>query len=115
MAPKPSSERFLCSDPDTIKHELTMKALGDRYRLHILALLKAHKGEISVEELTALVGEIDQSTITYHLKRLRIAGLVDSRKVARRVYYFSIADKLTETSNAIRDLTPGVKTGKKSA
>jgi DNA-binding transcriptional ArsR family regulator len=111
MSPQTPNE---LSDADARKQELLLKALADRYRLRILSILKAKKGEISVEELTASFG-IDQTTVTYHLNKLCTAGLVDSRKEKRRVFYFIVPERLTEAYMAIRDLTPGVKPGKKSA
>lgn len=113
MAPHSSQEPF--SHADVKRYEVILKALGDRYRLRILALLKQHKGEISVEEITTLLADIDQSTVSFHLKRLRLAGLIDARKNSRHNYYFIVPEPLVEASMVIRDLTPGMRQGKKSA
>jgi ArsR family transcriptional regulator len=112
MSPQ-SNEQPLVSDAKVKRAGTALKAIADPYRLRILALLKQHKGEISVEELVEQF-DIEQSTVTYHLNKLRVAGLVDSHKVRRKVYYTIVPERLTELSTLIRELTPGGK-GKKSA
>jgi DNA-binding transcriptional ArsR family regulator len=56
------------------------KALADVNRLRIVRRLAA--GEASVAELIAHVG-LSQPLVSHHLKRLRVAGLVDTRRVGR--------------------------------
>jgi DNA-binding transcriptional ArsR family regulator len=56
------------------------KALADVNRLRIVRRLAA--GEASVAELIAHVG-LSQPLVSHHLKRLRVAGLVESRRVGR--------------------------------
>lgn len=56
------------------------KALADVNRLRIVRRLAA--GEASVAELIAHVG-LSQPLVSHHLKRLRTAGLVDTRRVGR--------------------------------
>jgi ArsR family transcriptional regulator len=56
------------------------KALADVNRLRIVRRL-AH-GEASVAELIAHVG-LSQPLVSHHLKRLRVAGLVETRRVGR--------------------------------
>jgi DNA-binding transcriptional ArsR family regulator len=60
------------------------KALADRQRLRILMLLQG--GELCVCRLVAVLG-LAPSTVSKHLSLLRAAGLVDSRKAGRWMYY----------------------------
>ncbi len=63
---------------------LVMKAAGDPMRARIIKLLEA--GELRVSDLTAALGA-SQSTVSSHLSVLKKAGLVESRKDSRWVYY----------------------------
>lgn len=56
------------------------KALSDVNRLRIVRRLA--EGEASIAELIAHVG-LSQPLVSHHLKRLRVAGLVETRRVGR--------------------------------
>jgi DNA-binding transcriptional ArsR family regulator len=56
------------------------KALADVNRLRIVRRLA--EGEASVADLIAHVG-LSQPLVSHHLKRLRVAGLVKTRRVGR--------------------------------
>ncbi len=56
------------------------KALADVNRLRIVRRLA--QGEASVRELIEHVG-LSQPLVSHHLKRLRVAGLIESRRVGR--------------------------------
>lgn len=56
------------------------KALADVNRLRIVRRLA--EGEASVNDLINHVG-LSQPLVSHHLKRLRVAGLVDTRRVGR--------------------------------
>lgn len=60
------------------------KALADKTRLHILALLK--HDEMCVCELVDVL-DMTQPAISQHLRKLKQAGLVKERKTAQWVYY----------------------------
>ena len=60
------------------------KALADPRRLEVVLALAA--GERCVCELTEEMG-LAQSTLSFHLKVMREAGLLDSRVQGRWVYY----------------------------
>jgi DNA-binding transcriptional ArsR family regulator len=60
------------------------KALADESRARILMFL--HGGELCVCELIELLG-LAPSTVSKHMAILHQAGLVDSRKEGRWVYY----------------------------
>ena len=62
----------------------TLKFLGDGNRLRILQILS--RRESCVCELIEQLG-LTQPLISYHLKRLREAGLVRTRRKAQWVYY----------------------------
>ena len=58
--------------------------LGDRNRLRIVKLLA--RGEFSVGELVVRLA-LPQPLVSYHLRRLRQAGLVQVRRQAKQVHY----------------------------
>lgn len=60
------------------------KALADKTRLHMLALLA--KDELCVCELVAVL-EMSQPSVSQHLRKLKQAGLVKERKTAQWVFY----------------------------
>lgn len=66
-----------------------LKALANRNRLLILCHLV--DGEKSVSELERAIG-LRQPTLSQQLARLRIGGLVTTRRDAKMIYY-SIADR----------------------
>lgn len=64
---------------------LLFKALGDENRLRILYELKGNR-ELSVGELVEKL-EISQPLVSHHLRELKTAGLVVSRKKGPYVFY----------------------------
>lgn len=92
-----------------MKHVLsTTKALSDRTRLRILCALDG--GELCVTQLVDLL-EVAASTVSAHCRVLEQAGLVESRKDGRWVFYHlprSVAPSfgrrlLLETLRALAD------------
>jgi len=73
--------------PETAaEHELRRlrtlyRALGDETRLRMIGLL-AEIGPMPVNELSARVG-LSQPLISWHLRILRLAGLVDTQRQGR--------------------------------
>jgi ArsR family transcriptional regulator len=61
-----------------------MKALADMVRLTIVYYLVHHE-EITVTALTDLLG-ISQPLVSWHLRKLRRADLITTRRVGRQVY-----------------------------
>jgi len=57
------------------------RALGDETRLRVIGLL-AEFGPMPVGELSTRVG-LSQPLISWHLRILRVAGLIDTRKNGR--------------------------------
>ena len=85
----PLSEPKL-SDAEAGELERVFKALADRHRVRILNRLLAAEGEaVCVCDFEALLG-LKQPTVSYHLKQLLDAGIVEREK--RGSYaYFSLA------------------------
>lgn len=69
---------------DVEKTAEIFKALADKTRLHILALLA--RDELCVCEITPILG-MSQPSVSQHLRKLKQAGLVKERKTAQWVFY----------------------------
>ena len=85
------------------------KALGDPVRLQMMSMIaSAPDGEICVCDLTPDFG-LSSGTISYHLKALREAGLVDCERRATWVYYWIVPDRLAALSQFLdpTDVTAG--------
>lgn len=87
IPPVPTPARFrstiasMVLQPDDLRELRAFhKALADVNRLRIVRRLAA--GEASIAQLIAHVG-LSQPLVSHHLKRLRIAGLVATRRVGR--------------------------------
>ena len=83
------------SDAEAGELERVFKALADRHRVKILNRLLSAGGEaVCVCDFEALLG-LRQSTVSYHLKQLLDAGIVEREK--RGSYaYFSLASGALE-------------------
>jgi ArsR family transcriptional regulator len=78
------------SDDEASELETVFKALADRHRVKILNRLLAAGGEaVCVCEFEDML-ELKQSTVSYHLKQLLTAGIVEREKRGSFAY-FSIA------------------------
>jgi len=77
------------SDEQAIEMESVLRALADRHRLRIVNLLLRAGGEpVCVCEVQPLLG-LSQGTVSYHLKQLLEAGLIE--REARGTYsYFNL-------------------------
>jgi ArsR family transcriptional regulator len=62
----------------------TLRMLADPTRLHLLWQLSA--GPRTVTELTAASG-VSRTVVSQHLAKLRLSGLVDTRKDGRHIIY----------------------------
>jgi ArsR family transcriptional regulator, cadmium/lead-responsive transcriptional repressor len=85
LAPSPAHFRStlaaVVDPPEELRSlRLVHKALADVNRLRIVQRLAA--GEATVSELIAQVG-LSQQLVSWHLARLRIAGLVETRRAGR--------------------------------
>lgn len=71
----------------TFDRELVLlKALGDSYRLRILATLARAATEVCVCDFTDAL-PLNQPTVSHHLRILRDAGLVTCERRGTWVYY----------------------------
>lgn len=75
------------------------KALGSPARLELLDLLA--QGPRSVEELAA-AADLAMSTCSAHLQTLRESGLVDKRRVGKRIYYSLAGDDVASLWTQLR-------------
>src|SRR5438270_13430046 len=73
------------------------KALGDPIRLQLVDVLRKHAGKVCVCELVPLF-DISQPTLSHHLGKLRVAGIVDSERRGLWAYYYVKPDALKELS-----------------
>lgn len=88
------------TDNEAQELEVVFKALADRHRVKILNRLLAAAGEaVCVCDFEALLG-LKQPTVSYHLKQLLNAGIVEREK--RGSYaYFSLAEGALERIGAL--------------
>lgn len=82
-----------------------LKALAHPLRLRILAALTA--GERNVGEIEQVTG-IGQPGLSQQLGVLRKAGLVDTRKEAKLVFYCIAGEQIGAVTSALAALAPGV-------
>jgi ArsR family transcriptional regulator, arsenate/arsenite/antimonite-responsive transcriptional repressor len=78
-------------------------ALSDETRLMIMARLQ--DGEQCVCDLTEAL-KTTQSRLSFHLKVLKDAGLINDRPEGRWIYYSLNADVLEELAEVIQGLQP---------
>jgi ArsR family transcriptional regulator len=94
----------LSPDDEQVESQLTMfKALANQHRIRILEALR--DGELCACELQVVL-DAPQSTVASHLRELKDAGLVKTRRQGKWTYYrigdtavlqlLDIADALTE-------------------
>src|SRR3954452_24935335 len=82
------------------------RALGDPVRLRLLSIIaSAPTGEACACDLTGPVGK-SQPTVSHHLKILREAGLVTSRRHGTWVHYRAVPDQLTALRGVLTAATP---------
>ena len=80
--------------------ERVFKALADRHRVKILnRLLQAGGEAVCVCDLEDLL-PLKQPTVSYHLKQLLVAGIVEREKRGSFAY-FSVADGALERVSAL--------------
>ena len=70
---------------DALQLRTYTRALASRTRLRVLRLV-AERGELSVAELSRLVG-LSRPLASWHLRRLQRAGLVRQRRQGRKMHY----------------------------
>jgi len=79
MPPAPET----AAEQDLRRLRTLYRALGDETRLRVIGLM-AEAGPLPVRELSARVG-LSQPLISWHLRILRLAGLIDTERQGREV------------------------------
>jgi ArsR family transcriptional regulator, arsenate/arsenite/antimonite-responsive transcriptional repressor len=74
------------SEGQTVELERLFKALADRHRVRILNLLAGAEDAVCVCKLEPALG-LAQPTVSYHLKLLTEAGLLERERRGRFSYY----------------------------
>ncbi len=76
------------------------KALGDPHRMAVIHLLTAAAEPVCVVDIERHL-PLSQSTVSYHLKTLVDAGLLDRERQGRWSYYTVRLERLSELSGAL--------------
>ena len=80
MIPPPQDT---AAEQDLRRLRTLYRALGDETRLRVIGIL-AEVGPLAVGELSSRVG-LSQPLISWHLRILRLAGVIDTRRHGREV------------------------------
>jgi ArsR family transcriptional regulator len=83
------------------------KALADKNRVR--AYMALRNGELCVCQIIELLG-LAPSTVSKHMSILKHAGLVESRKQERWIYYTFAKDVLKNTQQWVADAVGGDET-----
>ena len=97
---------------DTTQAAQWFHALSDETRLEIIQLLSG--GERCVCDLTDAL-DAAQSRLSFHLKTLRDAGIVNDRRVGRWIYYSLNRDTLIEIENLVTTYKPSARVARLDA
>jgi len=79
-----------------------LRALGNNERIEVLKLLKENK-EMCAQEIEKHFF-LEQSTTSHHLNTLKNAGIVNTRKSGRNIYYTLNFPSLKDTCNKFLDI-----------
>ena len=91
------------TDLDLDRAVTLFHALSDDTRLSIIEMLRS--GERCVCELQEEL-DAEQSRLSFHLKVLREAGLVEDRKEGRWSYYSIVPERLNEVHDLVVAMLP---------
>jgi len=78
-----------------------LRALADPTRLQMVSLLAEHPGEVCVCDITRSF-DLDQSTISHHLRLLREAGVIECVRHGVWAYYFLHAGALEPVKQLLK-------------
>jgi len=76
-------------------HVEAFKALAHPGRLDVFYTLVKARGELAAGDVQAAVG-LPAPTVSHHLAELRRAGLIESRREERFIYYSVRTDMVTD-------------------
>jgi len=83
------------------------KAIADETRQRIMRLLCCR--ELCASDLVAELRDISQPTVSYHLQILKQAGLVDTRREGKQMYYTLRQEAIANCCRVIvREYAPDV-------
>lgn len=91
------------TDPALLLQRL--QAIAEETRLHLVTMLAG--GERCVCELQDDLGGAAQSRLSFHLRKLKEAGLVSDRREGRWVYYTLVPGALDELQEFLGDVGAG--------
>jgi ArsR family transcriptional regulator, arsenate/arsenite/antimonite-responsive transcriptional repressor len=74
------------SEDEATELELLFKALADRHRVRIVNMLAGAEEPVCVCHLEPMLG-LSQPTVSYHLKQLLDAGLLQRQRRGRFMHY----------------------------
>ncbi len=93
-----------------------LRALAHPLRLRIISVIHENNGSANVGEIFAAL-KIEQSVASQHLRILREAALVNTRRDQKFVYYSLDYERIAHTNSAItilEDLETSAKKAKKN-
>ena len=76
------------------------KALADPARVRIVSLLATSEGSVCVCDLTPHM-DLSQPTVSFHLKKLLDAGLIEREQRGKWAYYSIRPTALSDLANAL--------------
>jgi ArsR family transcriptional regulator, arsenate/arsenite/antimonite-responsive transcriptional repressor len=92
------------SPGDAVELERLFKVLADRHRVRILNLLASADEAVCVCTLTPSLG-LAQATVSYHLKLLVEAGLLERERRGRFAFYRVVPGVLDRVADLVRGST----------
>lgn len=98
--------------PKALEAAETLKALAHETRL--LAVCFIGESEKSVQEMEEFLGTT-QSNVSQHLARLKAAGILQSRKQGKQVFYGAASQEIFQLVKALQQIycpAPGAAKGK---
>ena len=96
------------SDDDATQLERVFKALADRHRVKVLNRLLSAGGEaVCVCEFEEMLG-LKQSTVSYHLKQLAEAGIIEREKRGKYGYFSLAPGALERVAGLLAGRAPSV-------
>ena len=84
------------------------KAIADETRQKIMALICCR--EVCVSDLVEELGNVSQPTVSHHLQILRAAGLVDTRRDGKQIFYTLKQETIADSCcNLAEQFAPGIR------
>lgn len=79
------------------KADIIIRSLNHKLRFQVIKLLQ-DKGELTVTEIYSKL-KLEQSVASQHLAILRRAGIVETRREGKFIYYNLVPDRIEEIYN----------------